>query len=102
MSVMRQSVQQGAGSVVGTLCSWPGCEGLVAAGIVNGPYSAFSIRPGRLGMSPRGSENDEIGVIELACAGAEMAARAHRHIVAVTSPIRRLVPFFSPIGPTRV
>src|SRR4051794_41945975 len=84
MSVMRQSVQ-GAGSVVRTLCSCPGLDALLAAGIVNGPYIAFFRVPGRVGMSPRESLNDAMEVIELACAGAVIAAVTHRQTIAVTS-----------------
>src|SRR5215212_2254820 len=91
MSVMRQFVH-GAGSVVRTLCSCPGVAALLPAGIVNGPYSARLRSPGLLGMSPRGSLYDEIEVTELACAGAVIAAIAHRQTVAIASPIDLIVP----------
>ena len=97
MSVMRQSVQ-GAGSVVMMLCSCPGLDGLLAAGIVNGPYIPFLRVPGRLGMSPRGSLNDAMEVIELACAGAVIAAVAHRQTIAVASPISLIIVPSPPFG----
>jgi hypothetical protein len=55
----------------------------VAAGIVKGPYIAFTSVPGRFGRSPRGSAKELICVTLLAWADA--LAKAQQASIAVTS-----------------